>query len=278
MKLTVNICICILLLAVFGCKKKEKDLEKDIDRTQRLGGVRLWVGTRTAKGVGTNCDVFIPFSLAVLNKHQLVGNWGDTLTFEQLGANLVFKFSSSTEVNHNGKIHDYNSGLSWDPIKDTVSYYFHYSGASSTSYYWDEYDLHALANVYDMSLSGYIKDIIGTKKLSGQARKAMANTFPVDDTIYNVNDSITFTLVDDTTIRYSKDYIGIYSKDDLISIKDDLLHYKMHDATAKTITFQTYHDEPEFTTLTYNYGTNKVIFEQYYQTSPAFFKWTVRLE
>lgn len=266
---------CLFLWAVAGCKKK--DPEKDADSTKGIGRTRLFVGTRTANDVGTNCDVFMPISLTALNKHQVLGNWVDTLTFQPSVSSVIYKFASSKEVDDYGKIHQYDAGLSWNPVNDTMNYNWHYSGAYSSGYLWDLYDLHSL-NAYDRSLSGYVKDIIGTKKLSGQARKAMANTFPVDDTIYNVNDSITFTLVDDTTIRYSKDYIGIYSKDDFISIKDDLLHYKMHDATAKTITFQTYHDEPEFTTLTYNYGTNKVIFEQYLQPYPAFYKWTVKPE
>jgi hypothetical protein len=110
--------------------------------------------------------------------------------------------------------------------------------------------------------------IVGTKELSGYGYDTFAMRYPngdwyFKDSMYSINKNITFFKVNDSTVRFQGD-VDILSNYILRSYQDTILHYKLTDPSSNTITFQNYHtNDYKTSTLTYNYVTNKTIFEQH---------------
>jgi len=128
----------------------------------------------------------------------------------------------------------------------------------SARYGGEDGKIHTGSRRYDPFLQSYLSAIQGVWPLSGTLYDTLVTG---QGTVYGdtlISDNITISIVDDSTLRFDKVYLGS------VPSGFDTLHFKTIDYSGHKIIFQSYHDFAggEAATLTYDYIGNKVILEQ----------------
>ncbi len=231
-----------------GCKKHQNTAPTTTSYTSAgMNGTWLWLGPSASSDYGFPSDAFAQFAVAVLNNKSVL-ILGDTLQFRSIdtpsGAIIFYRNDGSYSFQIN------EEWLYYYPANNSM----HYTKQESASYGGSYIDVSTSVYQPNSSIKDYVMNIAGTKALSGMGYDTLVTRNPNDST-YNVNVNMNFGIVNDSTITFDHD---------ILNIGADTLHYKSTDNIAKTVTFQNFHYYSFFTsTLTYNYATGKIVFEQY---------------
>ncbi|MES2701026.1 MAG: hypothetical protein V4649_00210 [Bacteroidota bacterium] len=244
----------LVVVACFlqACRKFSKVDSSDM--VKGLDGVWIAKGHGCATERTTCCgEVFLSFKVTVLDNSTVIARLGDTLkktSVDEDRNEVVFSYSVSTYK------HSASEALTYNYQTRTISDVCRSQNISSFSSVAIETYLVAPANKLSAVVTNNIGDIVGKKVLSGVAHDTLVIRAPRDST-YVISDTVEFTALNDSTILCAKDYFLINEKE---------LHFKEVDETAKTITFQAFHQPYWFSnaaiTLTYNYQTKAIILEQ----------------
>jgi hypothetical protein len=231
--------VFILLFIFFtACRKQEQHFNLQ-------SGNHIWIGTGGENSGPFPPDAFTQFSVVVVDNKTIVAN-DDTLTYRSSDGSIM-KFEFDPPYSHYPNL---NYSIVYYNTKDNTMEYSYSIGSSmgdafmklSTAVYKPNKLLHT-----------YLPNLTGIKKLAGTVYDTFMLRQP-NDSLYTLNFKITFRAIDDSTIVFDNNILGLY---------DSVLHYKVTDAAAKTVTFQTFHTEVyNISTLTYNYDTQKIVFEQ----------------
>jgi hypothetical protein len=212
--------------------------------SSKMNGNRLWLGAASSTGNGSSPDAFVQFGVTVVNATS-VRVFADTLQFSSIDpsshAIIFYRNIEPSSYRYN------EARLYYNPADNSMEYFLELNG----SYGGEFINVSTSAYKPNSSLKNYVANIAGTKGLSGTGYDT--SYFPELDSSYNLNVSINFTIINDSTITFDKNILGI---------GDSALHYKSTNDAAKTVTFQTLHYFYPMSTLTYNYGTGKIVFEQ----------------
>ncbi len=206
----------------------------------------MWQGTYDYYA-NTFKDVFIQFPVVVINDTTVVANY-DTLIWNQSRG----CFYRSLGYGYNG-LED-NEHLYYNINNDSMSY-----GLQMYSYKSQLLSVYAGWYIPNPSLKNYLPGIVGTQVLSGKDSVVLdGNSTNAFDSTYTTTTLINFWTANDSTIIFDKTFLAT---------PDSALHYRCTDLVARTIIFQSFHQEdPEasfcLSTLIYHYDTKQIFFSQ----------------
>jgi hypothetical protein len=157
--------------------------------------------------------------------------------------------------------HIYHTGhyikISYDINKKSLKY----RSGSSDAYGNQSYTVYTDKYLPNPQTAQYIASIQGVRNLSGlgfdtfNIYSTLTSSYIWEDSMYAFNKTVDFFRVNDSTISFRGNPLDFH---------DTVMHYKLTDYAANTITFQTYHTiDYEVSTLSYNYATNKITFVQH---------------
>lgn len=239
--------LSLMVFAFASCKKDNTTVTpagpSNPDSTKTTFSAKMtgnWIGIGWATGNSHNDppDAFRQFSVLAVNDKTVVVD-GHTLKY--------VSFDSSTkEVTYEYRdSYTYIEDLHFNPADNSMSLYW------SSKY--DVGDIITSNYKPNALLKNYVNDITGPKFLSGTAYDTFVMRHPMDST-YAINTTVTFTAINDSTLIFDKDFFDF---------ERDTLRYKVTDEVSKTVVFQNFHSsEFQISTLTYNYATKSLVFEQ----------------
>lgn len=246
MKKSFFVSTVLYMLVLFACKKTQ---QADTHASQLD---KIWIGFGQGHEIhyGRNGNVFFSFKPVILNSMQIIGIT-DTIRYQVTDNSthtVIFggSFSSYKQVDTETLVYNY--------ANNTITDDYDFSSGGTGGYYGQRVHLLARENIVDPAAKQYISKIAGIRALSGTVYDTLVVRTPPDSS-YSLAANIEFKVVDDLTLTYNRDFLDV---------GDDTLHYKAFDENAKTIIFETFHyqiGEP-YTTITYNYLNDAVIFEQ----------------
>jgi len=255
--------LCFLVVyQIAGCKKEPKSNTQQNNTTtqndhytSKINGSWIGIGTGQDVSTGRSGDVFFQFQLTKLDTSEIIGINRDTLKYRSTDSNThTVVFTGYLRTVYNAF---YSDSIIYNYSNNTIIAFF----GNIVYFTWNqagEYlQVTASPSTYDPSLKDYISNIAGTKIVSGYAYDTVSIKSP-PDSLYSLAGNIELSIVDDSTLKYNKNFTFI---------TDSLLHFKTMDKNSKTIIFQTYHEvapDGGYTTLTYNYMNNTLVFEQWY--------------
>ncbi len=267
--LSYLLCIAATLLCVASCKKKPKDntttTPKNTYASQIKGSWLLAGPGCLENGSDYSCSgVFSYFSFTALNDTEIVCSLSDTLKYVSTNTDSQIVTFVGNAVFYKSV---YSETLIYHYSTNTINYSYNYNGASSGQYFAGSGNLQPINWPGASTIKKYTDNIIGTKLLSGTLFDSIYMPYTKDSTVL-ISDSVTFTLINDSVLKYNKDYARV---------GNDELYFKTLNEQTQTIVFETLHSplDPK-ATLTYNYATNKITLEQAY--SLWYFKGYIRLE
>lgn len=241
-----------LILVAFASCRKDNSTTQPAQSTQtsdsskntiaKMNGTWIWMGGASQYYSPRWSDAFTRYSVLAIDSSAVM-IWGIKYDFDSFDAGRqCYQYKL---YQHSPFSHDY---VYYYPIENRLARdwgnNYNY-GSLSTGLYKPNH-----------SLKDYIPFMVGAKTLTGTAYDTALYRTPIDSS-YAISTMINFTAIDDTTIVYDKDFFGI---------DDDTLHYKMTDEATQTVVFQNFHViYPDYSTLTYNYATRSLIFEQQIQ-------------
>ncbi len=232
---------CIVAADFMGCRKADSNHTGTIS-----SGDHYWMGT-TRSGNEHCYDAFLKFPVTVIDENRVVV-YNDTLTYDKgqssSGQNTFqHEYSTRNEVHSKSlSVNTSNGKLAYLSL-DQVAY-----GGGSMDLSTDGYHT-------NNALSSYMFNIVGTRSMSGNK----IVTYPPDTV--SLSGNVTFTSLNDVEISFSS---GISQ----LLLSNCTLHYKYTDADHNIVVFQTLHSTSFDCTLTYNYATNQLVFEQYSGAPP----------
>ncbi len=204
----------------------------------------MWLGKSYYFDVPSPPDVFMQFSVAGISNNTVIVFGNDTLTWSSQ-ENAFYRNLDPTSTSINEEL------LSYNTTNDSMTYFAQGNSSSGGA----KLSLYAGWYIPNPMLKNYLSDIVGTKVFTGTGDNWFVIRQPQDST-YTVTATFTFSAVNDSTITFDNDFLNI---------GDGTLHYKSTDAVAKTVTFQNFHTYYyRLSTLTYNYETKQLIFDQHY--------------
>ena len=138
-----------------------------------------------------------------------------------------------------------------------LDYYFENKTISFYSWNYDGSTTLVTDSTYrsDTSVPRYMGYILGTKNLSGTFADSSMGSH---DTVarHDTTKSITFTAINDTTFQFSGQ---------ILDFGDNVLHYKYIDKINGVIVWETFHTDYKYSSLTYNYSSGQICFEQWHR-------------
>jgi hypothetical protein len=233
--------ILIAITVISGCNKSGNNHTGIIS-----SGDHYWMGT-TSNGNEYCYDAFLKFPVMVIDENRVVV-YNDTLTYDKgrssSGQNTFFHQRSTRNEVHSKtlSVNTSNGNLAYSS-SDQVAY-----GGGSMDLSTDSYHT-------NNALGSYLHNIVGTRSMSG----TRIDTYPPDTV--SLSGNVTFTSQNDVEISFSSSVTQLL-------FSNGTLHYKYTDADHNTVVFQTLHSYNSTCTLTYNYATNQLVFEQYSGAPP----------
>ncbi len=241
-----NILLCLYGILLISCLSDCKKTATSYTNA-KMNGTWIAIGAGTYANA-PQLDVFTQFNVFVVNESKLVV-FGDTLAYRRTDLNnhtFIFNIDNSFA----GKLIE--STLTYDYVGGSMQYESQYN----TSYSGTEINISTKLYQPNPNLKDYLSNITGTKVLSGLLHDTVSYLAGIDSTTV-MTANITFTTINDSTVRFDKNVLGFGDND---------LHYKLTDGTGQTVTFQTFHTpdlNQKETTLTYNIQLRTILFEQY---------------
>lgn len=256
--------IVIASLCMVGCKKNSTTVTTPtgtdtthttpivapVYTSAKMNGIWMWIGKAVNSTAPNPPDAFMQFSVTVLSDTSLLV-LNDTLLYKSID-------SAAHEITFYhimpGSAHLVDQTLYYNTSDNSMKY----TSRFNHSYGGGTLNVTTSGYIPNPSVKDHLPNIIGTKAMSGTIYDTLIFGGP-DDTLYHESGNLTFTAVNDSTITFDIDVLGL---------GDTVLHYRSTDNAAKTITFQTFHSyDYMLSTLTYNYVSGLIIFEQRSRTT-----------
>lgn len=234
--------ILIAITVISGCNKSGNNHTGIIS-----SGDHYWMGT-TSNGNEYCYDAFLKFPVTVIDENRVVV-YNDTLTYDK-GRSSSGQNTFQHQYSTRNEVH--SKTLSVNTSNGNLAY----SSSDQVAYGGGSMDLSTDGYHTNNALGSYLHNIVGTRSMSG----TRIDTYPPDTT--SVSGSVTFASQNDVEISFSSSVTQLL-------FSNGTLHYKYTDADHNTIVFQTLHSYNSTCTLTYNYATNQLLFEQYSAGGPS---------
>lgn len=242
--------ILFTLFAVLACKKKNTAKPDTIPKP--APGTYICTG-ESYTSFETYCrDAFEPVTITYVSDSVIgVGNSVE---------NLIYDTSSSTadEIHFHYATYRSYRGLIYFPKTRHIIFSSSASasmGSASTSLSDSLYKPEPL-------LHSYANEIEGSHAFTGIYYDSLYPPAPTYDSTANLNTNITFTVINDSTIQFDKQFV-------YMGITDSVLHYRSTDPINHEIIWQTYHTLNRTSTIRYNYLTHAINFKQFFWTVGA---------
>jgi hypothetical protein len=238
----ISAAIVILAVAYSGCKKTPNTHYA----ATIPGGKYVWMGSVESTGSPACYDAFLEFDVTVVDDTTLVA-YHDTMRYISTDPStheLVFKDDQSYGMHPN------YTELRYNPAKGTMQY----TAQSSGSYGGGQISLSTASYQRIANMNPHVAAIQGGKSFAGpRTGTVIPFSGPPVDTTYTVNQVITFIPLTDSTISISGQ---------ILPLGDSTLYYKSNDPISHLVVWQTHHSGMSMSTLTFNYVTNQLVFEQ----------------
>lgn len=250
--------ILVAIITLGACKKKEED--KPISKYSYIEGRYTGIGRMILKHyrMDTRDEIYAPDAFDTFNVKYYNDSFitvdGVTLKLDSASENILMYSNSHW-------YYQFNTGYSMELIYDINQKSIAFTSSESDAYTYRWYTVNTDKYLPNPLVGQYLPSIIGVRTLSGlgfdtfNIYSTLTSSYIWKDSMYAINKTIEFIRVNDSTISFRGNPLDFY---------DTVMHYKLTDYAANTITFQTYHTtDYEVSTLSYNYATSKITFEQH---------------